>query len=206
MDINKLIIDLISNPLFSLIFPLIIAAVVKFWFDRKIEKVKSNHAADTFKFQTEINSLKDRENFKFNKLHDKRFEVLKDTYAYLNKSLNFLRPYVTKSKIIPSGMNYQDYETLQDQSFREAHKEFTNYFTENIIFFDKTIEELLGSYLKMITEIYGDYNNLKILISLNVEIDKETRIKALNASKKITEQIEPIKKEIENKFREMLGK
>ena len=146
MDINKLIIDLISNPLFSLIFPLIIAAIVKFWFDRKIEKVKSNHAADTFKFQTEINSLKDRENFMFNKLHEKRFEVLKDTYAYLNKSLSFLRPYVANSKITPPGMSPEEYETLQDQSFRKAHKQFTNYFTQNIIFFDKTMEDLLGSY------------------------------------------------------------
>jgi len=206
MDINKLIIDLISNPLFSLIFPLLIAAIVKFWFDRKIEKVKSNHATDTFKFQTEINSLKDRENFKFNKLHDKRFEVLKNTYAYLNKSLDFLRPYVAINKIVPPGMSTQENENLQDQSFRKAHKEFTNYFTENIIFFDKTIEDLLGSYLKMIAEIYGDYNNFKILTSLNIGTDSEIRNKALNANKKITEQIEPIKKEIENKFREMLGK
>jgi hypothetical protein len=156
------LIEITSHPLFILGFPIIIGGIVKFWFDRKIEKVKKNHSIDTYKFQNEINSLKEKENFKFNKLHEQRFEVLKKTYSYLNKSLTTLKPYVNLQKIIPPGTTSNEFEDKEEELFREAHLKFVKYFTKNIIFFDEDLEQLIGSYLHAVGEVYTDFNSLKI--------------------------------------------
>jgi hypothetical protein len=62
--------------LFTLFLTEKIKGKIKSSFDEKLETIKKEHSLEITKFQTELNFLKLRENFKFTKLHEKRLDVL----------------------------------------------------------------------------------------------------------------------------------
>lgn len=163
---------------------------IKSSFDEKLEILKKEHS---------------KENYKFVKLHEERFNVLKKTYSYLNKSLESLRFCINPAKYVPHDKSQEEYETELDEKYRTIHLEFVDYYSENKIYYDTAIEELLHNYFLETIEIYGDYHQKALKKAFGLKPDAETFSKAALAYKKIPEKIEPIKKEIEIKFRELLG-
>lgn len=174
-------------------------------FNTKLEELKKEHSKELSQFQTELNHLKTKENFKFTKLHERRFEVLQKTFEYLNNNLNLLRSLTAPFKIIPHGQNFDESEQLASQKYRDAHNDFLKYFNHNSIYFDEEIEALLLNFFQESGNIFNAYDQKQIMKSMGENLDKEGHLNFANAHKKIPEIIHPLKKQIETKFRELLG-
>jgi len=198
------IIPTLIGTLLTLYFTEKVKGKVKNGFDKKLEKIKNDHSIELSKFQAEINSLKSKENFKFTKLHEKRFDILEDTYILLNKALNELNIYIHPIKNQPKGMNFEEYEDKLHSNFANSHNKFVEFYSNSKIYLEINLISLIDSYLKETNSIYNDYNLNHFLRKLGDKPNLETLTKASTAYKKIPEKIIPIKKEIEENFRELL--
>ena len=166
---------------------------VKNSFDEKIEKLKNEHSKELSQFQTELNHLKSKENFKFTKLHEKRLEVLEKTYMYINETSESLKCYVSPVDHILKGGRSVEVDEFLKEEFIKIIDEFTLYFKHNCIYFDEQLENLLQGFFTESILIFATY------FSEGVADDNLFSIKELN------NKLIPIKKQIEFKFRELLG-
>jgi hypothetical protein len=166
---------------------------VKSSFDAKLEIIKKEHLLEISKFQTELNHLKLRENFKFTKLHEKRFDVLERTYMYINETSESLKSYVSPVEHILKGNRSVEADEFLKEEFIKIIDEFTLYFKHNCIYFDEELENLLQGFFTESILIFATY------FKEGVADDNLFSIKELN------KKLLPIKKQIEIKFRELLG-
>jgi len=60
-------------------------------FDKKIESVRNGYNTELARLNAELDLINNQNNFKFSKLHDKRFEILELLYKALNKKLKNLQ-------------------------------------------------------------------------------------------------------------------
>jgi len=173
---------------------------------KEIEEVKKEHSKEISKFQLELNHLKSKENFKFTKLHEKRFEVLQKTYQYVNENIGFLSRLVSLYKELPDDISEEENEKKLRLNFDNSYNEFQNYYNVNLIFFNEEIELLLKKYFEVSRII-----NVKYFIAqeINAQYSNEFLVDvksfSIDATKIITYELIPIKKQIEVKFRELLG-
>lgn len=174
---------------------------VKSFFDAKLEEIKKEHSKELSQFQTELNHLKSKENFKFTKLHEIRLKVLAKTHHLLNENLALLEDYTSPVKITPEGKTFEESEKEFSIRYKEAHNKFVRYFNHNVIYFSLEMEELIRKYIANSAKIFDTYD-IKLMYPKS-----EPRIiqEAYTVYKKIPEIIYPLKKEIEYKFRELLG-
>lgn len=209
--INIVIYSIVPS-LFSLYVTEKVKGSVKNSFDRKLEEAKKEHSIEISKFQTELNSLKAKENYKFTKLHEKRFEVLQETYSYLNKTLRLLHIYVSPMQSTPTtefklNRTVEDILKEQDVSveFETLYNEFSSYIQNNSIFFDEKIENLLEEYFTKSGDVFLLSYSSKSLQKLKIGDDEENQKVVDLMYGNIFTLVIPIKKEIEIKFRELLG-
>jgi hypothetical protein len=174
-------------------------------FNKQLEEIKKEHSKELSQFQSELNYIKSKENFKFTKLHEIRLEVLKESYKYLNNNLSLLGKHVSPFKFTPEGEDYDENEEKASMKYRDAHNEFLQYFNSNSIYLDEDTEALLISFFKESGEIFNDYDKKQIYKSMGEKLEKEDNLASVFAYKKIPEIIYPLKKQIELKFRELLG-
>lgn len=177
---------------------------VKNLFDKKLEDVKKEHSKEISQFQSELNALKTKENFKFTKLHEKRFDVLQTTYKYLNEHLKLLAYYIEPNKYIEDNTFANKTEFALREDYRNAHNNFQRYFDENSIFFSEDVVEQLNKYFSVSSQIYN-FND--IMSNTFSELAKEFTmdIDSFKNPSEVPKLLYPIKKEIEFKFRELLG-
>lgn len=172
---------------------------------KEIEDIKKEHSKEISQFQSELNHLKAKENFKFTKFHEKRFEVMAETYKRLTEALFKLRIYVAPLKAPHPEKTVEESSHMHFMDYMKAERELHDYYNFNKIYFNTEIEELLEKYITSSTEIFNQYTKNDIInqkgFLFNVEVYKSSE----NAYKKIPELIEPIQLEIKNKVRELLG-
>jgi hypothetical protein len=174
-------------------------------FNKQLEEIKKEHSKELSQFQSELNYIKSKGNFKFTKLHEIRLEVLKESYKYLNNNLSLLGKHVSPFKFTPEGEDYDENEEKASMKYRDAHNEFLQYFNSNSIYLDEDTEALLISFFKESGEIFNDYDKKQIYKSMGEKLEREDNLASVFAYKKIPEIIYPLKKQIELKFRELLG-
>ncbi|MND83405.1 hypothetical protein D3C87_1146930 [compost metagenome] len=174
-------------------------------FNKSLEELKKEHSKEVSQFQTELNHLKSKENFKFTKLHERRFEVLQKTFEHLITNLSLLSSHTSVYKFTPDGENFEENEKKASEQYKDAHNKFLEYFSFNSIYFDRETEALLLSFFQETAEIFHTYNQRQIMKSMGDKLDREDNLKSIMVYKKIPEIIYPLKKQIETKFRELLG-
>lgn len=182
-----------------------VKASVQNSFNKKLEEIKKEHSKELSQFQAELNYLKSKENFKFTKLHEKRFEVMAETYKYLTDVLIKLRLYVAPLK---SGLNNETAEEIihkQSNDYHAAHNKFHEYYSFNKIYFNDETEQLLEKYLAFSLEISKQHFEKEYLAKEGRILNTKVYIWDESAYDKVRELIEPIQSEIKNKFRELLG-
>lgn len=179
---------------------------IKNSFDEKIEKLKKEHSLEISKFQTEVNAIKTKENFKFTKLHEKRFLVLEKIYKLINETIGRLNSYIEPAQIIDKGKTYDEHLDILHSEFITAHNEISLYFLNNKIYFDKELENLIDKYLIEMRSIYSDFYTVHFYRMVDDQPDRETRMKGFTAYKRIPSILNPIKEEIESSFRKLLQK
>lgn len=200
-------VTLIKALLYSILPSLIglfLTGRIKSSFDKKLERLKKDHIIDISRFQAEIAALKTQENFKFTKLHEKRFIVLEKLYKLLNNTSNQLSYYISPVKVTPKGTSFEDYENKLQSNFTEAHNEFVQYYSDNKIYLNEKIVLLIDNYLSRVSEIYKDYATNHFLKVMGDKSNPDIFNKAATAYRNVPEKITPIRNEIEKKFKELL--
>lgn len=205
--IVDLVVYSIIPTLLVLYFTERVKGSVKKSFDRKLEEVKKENSIEIANFQTELNSLKAKENFKFTKLHEKRFEVLQKTYEYLNQNEKYLLAFLSPYYTLKTEAQIDTIENLKikygDEYFIN-NNDFGQFIDGNLIFFDKDIENLLIEFRVKCNVIFMENSKVK-LKEIN-EISNDDRLKHFNECfKKVNQMVTPIRLDIKNKFRELLG-
>lgn len=205
---ENLLTNILSYSIVPTFITLIITKIsegkIKSSFDRKLEITKKEHSIEIAKFQTELNFLKSKENFKFTKLHEQRFEVLKTTYVLLNKTKNDLGLYVMAIKVVPNNTTFDKNEDRLNENFRKSHEEFVRYVDDNLIFFSENLESIIADFIDECFQIFIDYDE-NHRMRQSGEFDKEVRKKAVSAYKRVILNIHPISVTIKKEIRELLG-
>lgn len=173
-------------------------------FDKKLESTKKEHVLEIAKFQSELDSLKAKENFKFTKLHEERFKVLKETYALLNKTRNDLGLFVAEIKLIPNNTTFEKNEERLHMNFIASNEEFVKYIDDNLIFFSDKLESMLAEFLEESFQISIDYNPNHPVNKL-VFPNREVKKNAISSYQRLNDNIQPIMIAIRTEFRELLG-
>ncbi|RXM44235.1 hypothetical protein [Flavobacterium sp. YO64] len=166
---------------------------VKNSLDKKLEEVKAEHSKEISQFQIELNHLKSKDNFKFTKLHEKRFEVLERTYTYINETSESLKKYISPIDYVLKGSRDAEIVEILKNDYANLHDEFQNFFNKNKIFFDEPNQNLLDEFFSQSLIIFATYN---------VDDIKDNNMSSI---KELNGKLYPIKKQIEIKFRELLG-
>lgn len=204
--------DVLTNILSSTIVATLVAGIVtkitegriQSSFDKKLESIKKEHTLEIAKFQSDLDSLKSKEDFKFTKLHEERFNVLKKTYALLNKCRNDLGFYVGEIKIIPNNTTFEKNEDRLHLNFIASHEELVKYIDDNLIFFSKNLESMLANFMEESFQISIDYNPnhpINKLVNAKSEANKNVE----SAYKRLNENIQPIMITIKNECRIIFG-
>lgn len=194
----------IVPTLITLIFTKITEGRIQSTFDKKLEITKLEHSLEIAKFQNELESLKAKENFKFTKLHEERFNVLKKTYALINKSRNDLALFVAEIKLIPNNSTFEKNEERLHMNFIASNEEFVKYVDDNLIFFSDNLESMLAEFLEESFQISIDYDPNHPVNKL-VFPNREVKENAVSTYKRLNENIQPIMIAIRTEFRELLG-
>jgi hypothetical protein len=174
---------------------------VKNSFDRKLEEVKKEYSLEISQFQTELNYLKTKENFKFTKLHERRLKVLKITYYHINHNLTLLEKYL----MLPSNKNMNEEEQNFQNIFLIASQDFYKYFDLNAIYFNEELSGLIHNYFEEISEIFIEHHIRKTNLLVNIEPNENLFTVSAASRALIRMNILPIKKQIELEFRKLLG-
>ncbi|WP_433766022.1 hypothetical protein [Flavobacterium ginsenosidimutans] len=205
MDILIVFVSSLIPTLIALWLNERVKASVQNSFNKKLEELKKEHSKELSQFQTELNYLKSKESFKFTKLHEKRFEVMAETYKYLTDLLIKLRVYVAPLKGDPNDETAEEINHKQSIDYHDAHNKFYEYYSFNKIYFNDEIEELLEKYLASSLEISNQHFKKEYLTREGTFLKAKVYISDGTAYEKVRELIEPIQFEIKNKFRELLG-
>lgn len=205
---ENLLTNILSSSIVSGLIALIITKItegrIKSSFDKRLEETKKEHTLEIAKFQSELDSLKARENFKFTKLHEERFNVLKKTYTLLNKCRNDLGLFVAEIKLIPRDTTFEKNEERLHLNFIASNEELLKYIDDNLIFFSKNLESMLAEFMEESFQISIDYNPkhpVNKLVFPNREVKKNTA----SAYKRLNDNIQSIMIAIRTEFRELLG-
>lgn len=203
---NALIYSIIPTflgTLFTLYISEKVKGRVKNSFDNKLENQKKEHNLELSQFQAEINSLKSKENYKFTKLHEKRFDIMEVTYKLINEVSIRLNDYVNPVKNLGE-KNFLENDNFLQQELLSKHSEFSTYFSNHKYYFDSETKNLIDSYFTEVREVYEMYYEKHFYGQLDEKPDRAMMIKAAKAHKNIELKISPIKQNIEKRFAEIL--
>ena len=194
-----------SNGLVIFISALI-PTLLTLWLNEKVKgNVKNSFDEKLAQFQIELNHLKTKENFKFTKLHEKRFAGLAEIYSYLSQLLELLHVYSVSIKNQQSN-NADSIEIGNAQnSFINIYAESTKYITRNMLFFDDKTEQLLIKYMIHCRDFFNTYDQYKYMQEINKEDNLDFTFNFDSEYQKLEKLIFPLKKEIEKEFRKFLG-
>lgn len=183
----------------------LIPTLISLWLNERVKgSVKNSFDEKLAQFQIDLNHLKSKENFKFTKLHEKRLEVLQQTYQHININLALLETYLKPLKFVPKD-ELVDFEKKQGEEFIAAHQEFLKYFEYNSIYFDEETEAILKNFFDESALVFISYDKNFAKVSVNTGTDKVKIKNSTLPHLSIAEDLYPIKKEIQKKFRELLG-
>ena len=186
----------------------IIGFIVKKLFEtylaKNVDKYRSQLDKETDIFKHQLQLITQEHQIKYFKLHNDRAEVIKELYQKLIIMEEAMRSYMAKYKPADS-----DNEQLQKKASEFAISFFL-FFHQNEIFFD----DVICSLIKEIDEIYVEawnkysFHNTKedIQIASDNNLYRTKRIEELKSVwDTINKKIPPIKTEIANQFRNLLG-
>jgi len=178
----------------------------KYYLDKSIDKYHLQLNKETESFKHQLQLITQEHQIQYLKLHSDRVEVIKLLYQKLVMLEKAMCSYMARYKLIDSFNNEEEKQKLAS----ESAKDFFDYFHLNEIFFDESI----CSLIKEMDELYSDawnkytFHDTKIAHQIATE-DQNYRIERVEDLKNvwdaITKKISPIKKKLENQFRDLLG-
>lgn len=180
----------------------LVKTIVNSLLSKDVETFKANLIAqnskenERFKHELQRNLLEHQA--KFNLLHQERAQKIAELYRRLSISDNLLQNFVSAF-----GDVEQKRTEIQDQLCKSL-QDLYEYFDPNMIYLNPSICEKIENFLRKTNSIRVDFDTV-----LNFRPEDEeykTRTRSWHEiTKKAKEEVSPIRKELENLFRELLG-
>lgn len=173
------------TTIFSTALVLIIRKLIDRFFSRDLEKFKSGLEKEVIKHRT-----------KFEILHTERANVIKEVYKRITRTQRAFESLVCPLQ--PAGDPPEEEKT---KILIEEFNGLSNYYLENRLFFNENLAKEIDELLKEFVDIWHNWEFVKTLNNT-----KKSNIKEwCDTWDKVKNEIPPIKKLIENKFRDIIG-
>lgn len=183
------------------ILAFLIQSLVKLYLSRDIEQFKARmqaaHDTELERLRADLRIVAFERETRFAKLHEKRADVIAELYRRIvaaNRAMNELLSPIQMAGALAEGD--------REKEAAERGNAFLDYYLENQIYFDESLCDKLQSFNKELTQAWNDYLTYQ---SSDPEVARERRRTRIEAWKTLREKVLPIRREIENAFRELLG-
>ena len=135
----------------------------------------------------------ERKQILFKKLQEKRGVVIEEIYKKINRAVrefnSLLKPFQEAGELP---------QNEKAKLVAEKANDFVDYYTDHRIFFSKELANKIDEFEKGLKEIFIDFK-------YSEREDKKKWEIRLAAWKKLTGKIDPLKEEIEDEFRKLIG-
>lgn len=176
------------------IFSILVAGVswvIKKYFEKLFDK-------DLEKFKADLEKQSIEFRIRYEKLHSERIEVIKEVYKKIVKTYKSF-----SSLINPLQSVGEPTESEKGKDAAKNANDLSEYYEENRIFFEEKLAEEIDLLLSEFRKIWGEFQASRM--SKEFKDHKTMLDQWSNAWKQIQEQIPSVKKQLENKFRNILG-
>ena len=180
--VSEILLTGLTSAIFTGILAFVAQKYIELWLSKTLEKFKVGLQLSAFEHQT-----------RFTKLHEKRAEVIAEFYRRLVETEQLL---LFPNFLLENHDKPPDRELIQKEF--EKIGELTRYFEKNRIYFPENLCTKIEQ-LKVPLASVG----LRNVATIVNETDLISRWKTV--SKRISDEILPIKQELESEFRNMLG-
>lgn len=176
------------------IIALVISATA--WLVRELFKQILNRDIEKFKSDLEKESTEFK--IRYEKLHGERVMVIKEVYKKIVKTYKSFH-----SLINPFQLAGEPSHEEKGKVAAENANDLTDFYEENRIFFDEKLAEHIDFLLK---DFRDAWNKLEYSRESRKSGDYKISLDEWNSAwKQIKDKVPIVKKELENKFREILG-
>ena len=185
-DASKILLTAVTSALFTGILAFSAQKILERWFSRNLEKFKMELQRSSFEYQA-----------RFNKLHEKRVEVIAETYKRLARAERSVR------RLVPSiGLLDTDTPDTELRATLESISDFFYYFDEHRLYLPytlrKKLDELYGTFFKATANFAGSWWHYKAGDNEKSENFEQILLETVD-------KIPSIRKDIEQDFNLMLG-
>ena len=177
----------------------LIRSIIKLYLTKDIEKYKAklkhNYDVEIEKLKTDLNKIALEHQVKFTKLHEKRAEVIAETYSLLKELLFRLNDYVKPFE--PAG------GTPKEQRRKEAARairKFQDYYATRLIFLPKATAEKLEVISRKLSEKFMEF-----LYGVEMAKAKDSTEKWIEIFRSFQGEIKSALGDLEDEFRRLLG-
>jgi hypothetical protein len=171
--------------IFSTALVLIIRKLIEQFFSKDLEKFKSELEKELIKHRT-----------KFEILHAERANVIKEVYRKIVKTQRAF-----ESLIKPMQLAGEPTEKEKTKILAYEFNGLASYYTENRLFFNEALAQEIDKLLQKFIEIWNQWGYMKDLQQIGQPNVKEWS----KAWDRVKDEIPPIQKAIEDKFRDIIG-
>jgi Mor family transcriptional regulator len=173
---------------------------IKNEYDQKLEthkaQLKAQSDVEIEKLRSQLSILTTEHEVRFSRLHDKRAEVIAETYALLKELFVSLGEYV---KIFEPVGDVPKEE--RRNAFMEAHKNFRSYYITRVIFFPKPTAIKLE---EIDSQIVKNFNEFVFGVEMVNKRSDPTK-KWLEIFDRVKGEIKTALSDLEDEFRRLLG-
>jgi|Deesub1362A_J573_1020465.scaffolds.fasta_scaffold02881_5 hypothetical protein len=178
----------ILSTTFSVALVFIVRKLIEQFFSKDLERFKTDLEKEVLRYKTQ-----------FEALHAERAQVIKEVYKRIVRTQDAFESLIRPLQLAGE-------PSLEEKAKRVA-SEFNNlseFFKENRLYFEEQLAQEIDKLLEKFYEIWikwGEVRDLKEGGERTSEVLKRWR----ETWEKIKEEIPPIKKSIEQKFRDIVG-
>lgn len=151
---------------------------------RDIERIKSDLGTEAF-----------RDQYKFQKLHERQAEVISDLYARMVHAERKMGQLTSRFRAVSSSLQEQK------DAAAKACDSFADFFREHRLYLPEGTAEKIEALTELFSEIYIDIDTAQPGGEYQAYNSEDWR----EASDRMKTQARPAKKELEKQFRRLLG-
>lgn len=173
-----------------------IAVTAIAWLVRELFKHSLNLDVERFKSQLEKESIEFR--VRYERIHQERVTVIKEVYKLISRTYSSFR-----SLINPLQLAGEDPKEEKMKLAAKNANKLTDFYNENRIFFDEKLAEDVDKLLSKFRDVWNKYQYAQEIKGTNQSSEalREWR----NAWDDIQTEVSDVKKELESKFRNVIG-
>lgn len=174
---------------------------IKSEYDQKLEthkaQLKAQADVEIEKLRSQLNIATTEHEVRFSRLHEKRAEVIAETYSLLKELFLRLEDYVKLFE--PAGGTPRE---QRRKSAIEGRRKFDLYYRSKLIFFPKATAEKLDNINR---ELVNTFNQFTFGVEIPLRAQTENIGKWVAIVERVQKEIKTALDELEDEFRRLLG-